>query len=1137
MLRRSVIRQIRDTIGRYLAIFAIIALGVGFFTGLRVCTDAMLKTAGEYLEEGKLFDFRLVSTLGLTEEDLAAFSRLKGIERAEGSVSSDFLYVIAGSADQVMRAHMITDGINKLDLISGRMPISGDECLLDAKYFGNESIGTVIELSADNDEDTLELFAYHAYKVVGLTNAPYYIDFERGSTSLGNGRVSGFIYLPPSGFEHEYFTEVFLLIENSGAIYSDEYVTAVDAEEPLIADLLSERAEIRRDSLQHDAESEINEAQRKLDDGRAKYSEEKAKTEEKLSSALSELEKARSQLDDGYEKLTDGREELASQRARAEAEHADTRAQLDGAWAQYRAGESEFASRRQNAEMELDSARTQLDEAAAELAEGREQYASLKELYENGNKLRWQINRSMMGLKTYRSPSRLAADIVADKDPQFITLINQQMSQYGMTAEEFAALWTDAENQLGTTLDEAELDHLAAKLAEGQKKYDEGLSVFEARSSAAEAEFAAAEAKLNENRVQLEYAESQYESGRRSAYAAISEAELQIEQSEQALIDGEKEYNDGLAKYSEARAEADKKLSDAEKELTDAQTEIDEAREQLGELEVNTFVLDRSTNIGYASLENDMGIVRGVSRVFPLFFFLVAALVCVTTMTRMVNEQRTQNGVLMALGYDNAAIIGQYLFYAGSASVLGCVIGFLLGSRFMPVMLWKVYQIIYSIDRPVAYLLDWKLFAACTAIYLICSLGATYLVCRQDLNEAPAELIRPKSPPAGSHIFMERVTFIWKRLKFLHKVSIRNILRYKKRMVMMILGVGGCTALLLTGFGIRDSIQDILLYQYGEIEIYDSSVTFIDPLNEKSETDFTERHAASIADAAFVHMSAMDLTAGGKTLTVNAVAFEDGLDGFIDIHNGKEPIPWPGIGETVIDYRLANDCGLEIGDTVTIMDTEFHQLTLTVSGIFDNYIYDYAFINAGTFREQWGSAPDIKTAFVNVPEDVDVHSSAADLLGDDNVANVNILDDMKEHIGSMLSSMNYVVLIVIVCAGALAFIVLYNLTNISINERRREIATLKVLGFYQRESAAYVYRENAVLTGISALCGLPMGYALLRYVMAQIKISSFYFGCRVTVLSCVIAVALTFAFAAVVALLLNKKLDRIDMADSLKAVE
>ena len=354
---------------------------------------------------------------------------------------------------------------------------------------------------------------------------------------------------------------------------------------------------------------------------------------------------------------------------------------------------------------------------------------------------------------------------------------------------------------------------------------------------------------------------------------------------------------------------------------------------------------------------------------------------------------------------------------------------------------------------------------------------------------------------------------------------------------MMILGVGGCTALLLTGFGIRDSIQHIVDYQYDEIELYDCSVTFTKALSMTEQERFRSAHEEEISSVAFLHAGAMDLTEGGRTVSVNALVFEEPLEGFFDLHRNGEPVPWPGFGETVINNRLAADCGLRTGDTITLRSPELREVTLTVSGIFDNYIYDYAFIRTDTLREQWGASPEIKTAYLNLAEGAEGHAVAASVMGDGNAAAVNVLNDMRKRVGSMLSSMNYIVLIVLVCAGALAFIVLYNLTNISINERKREIATLKVLGFYPKETAAYVFRENMVLTLISALAGLPMGYALLWYVMNQIKISSFYFGCRAAPFSYVVSVALTFVFAAIVAFLLYFKLDKIDMADSLKAIE
>ena len=1100
VLALSVLREIKSTLARYLAIFAIIALGVGFFAGLRISTDAMLKTADAYFQEKELYDFRLISTLGLTREDVDAFAGLPGVAKAIGSVNADFL-CRSEEGDIVLRAHLLTEEMNRLDLVAGRLPQAGDECALDAKYFGEESLGTILAFSEENTEETCSSFARDAYTVVGLVNAPYYANFERGTSALGQGKLAGFIYLPAEGFDTEVYSEIFLTLTEGGELYSDAYEAAVDGMEPAVTALLEQRAKLRYDSLESDALSRIEDAQGELDEGWDTYRRERADASE------------------------------------TETELAEARRELDEGWAALKKGRSELTSQREAAAQSLADAQAELGEAAGQIALGEAQLELCRNLCAAGEALTRGINAALPEMG-FASPHELVSVLSSGENPQLAAMADAALAEYGMTAESFCAAWTQAEEQLGVPLSGETVAALADGLEDARTQYNAGAEQLEAAKEASASALAEAETKLAASEARLKAGETAYAENRQAAEDAIAEAEQELEEAEQELSRGEADYEDGLREYEDARAEADRRFAEAEQELAEGQQKVDEAREKLGELEKpSTYVLDRTANIGCATLDNDMGIVRGVSRVFPLFFFLVAALVCVTTMTRMVDEQRTQNGVLKALGYRSGAIIGQYLFYAGSASLLGCIAGFLLGSRLLPMALWHVYQIMYAIDRPVAFVLDWELFAGCTALFLLCALGATYLVCRRDLNESAAELIRPKAPPAGKRIFIERAKFIWKRVKFLHKVSIRNILRYKKRMVMMILGVGGCTALLLTGFGIRDSIQHILDYQYDEIELYDCSVSFKNALNEAEMEAFRSAHADVVSEAAFLHVSAMDLTEGGKTLSVNAVVFEEEPEGFIDLHRGKESIPWPEPGETVIDYRLAMDCGIKTGDTVTLRDPDFREVTLIVSGIFDNYIYDYAFIRADTFRAQWGAAPEIKTAYLNLAEEADRHAAAASIVSDRNAAAVNVLDDMRERVGSMLASMNYIVLIVLVCAGALAFIVLYNLTNISINERRREIATLKVLGFYPKESAAYVFRENMILTGISALAGLPMGYALLWYVMRQIKISSFYFGCRAAPLSYVTAVALTFVFAAAVAFLLYFKLEKIDMADSLKAIE
>ena len=959
MIWKSLFRTIRKSMGRYLAILSIIALGVGFFAGLRVTQKAMIKTADSYISELELYDFRLISTLGFTEDDVNAFREAKGIKAAEGSVSSDFIYVTDSGSDSVLHAHSLMQNINGLDVISGRLPENADECILDAKYTDESKIGTYIVLSQNNPDNIIDTFAYDKYKVVGIANASAYINFERGTTSLANGSVSGFVYIPAEGFNTDYYTEIYITIPRDGEIYSDEYNDCIENAKGTVEELLAERADIRFEKIYSDAKSEIDDAKAELEEN------------------INELDSAQKEIDDGWALYNSKREE-------AEKLFADTEASL------------------KSARSELDAARAALDAAWADPSSANEQVKAALE--------------------------------------------------------------------------------------------------------AAEKELAGKEAM---------YAKS-------------------VEAYQNAVADANKEFADTEQKLSDSQAE----LDDAREKINDAQSEIADAENELEKLEpAITYVLERSSNIGYASFENDTSIVSGVAKVFPLFFFLVAALVCITTMTRMVSEQRTENGILKALGYNSSAIAGQYLFYAGSASVIGCVIGFFIGSKFLPMALWQVYNIMYSIARPIEFVLDWQLFALCSLLYLFCALGATWLVCYRDLSESSAELIRPKAPAAGKRILLEHINFIWKHIKFLHKVSIRNILRYKKRMFMMIIGIGGCTALLIAGFGISDSIKPVIDNQYNEIELYDASVSFMDSMDEYDRNKFVEEIGDAAESVLFLHTENSDIITKNGSKQIKAVVFTQEPVDFISLHSKKEAIPFPKKGEAVINYRFASENGISKGDTIELIGDDYRKVSVVISGIFDNYVYDYIYVCAETYEEQLSYTPECNAAYVNFPDGKDAKSAGAAILSADGVANVSLIDDMKARVDSMLESIDYIVLIVLVCAGALAFIVLYNLTNITITERTREIATLKVLGFYQREQHYYVFRENIVLTAISALCGIPMGIALLYYVMAQIKISTIYFGCHIEILSYVFAILITFLFTIIVDLTLTSKTKRINMAEAMKAIE
>ena len=522
---------------------------------------------------------------------------------------------------------------------------------------------------------------------------------------------------------------------------------------------------------------------------------------------------------------------------------------------------------------------------------------------------------------------------------------------------------------------------------------------------------------------------------------------------------------------------------------------------------------------------------------FPLFFFAVAALVCITTMTRMVDEQRTQAGVLKAMGYSNGAIFLVYFLYAGSASVLGCVVGIAAGSYFLPKMIWQGYNIMYGFTD-ILYAFDWPLALLSAGAYLLCALGTTWYVAHAELQRPAAELIRPKAPKAGKRILLERLPGLWNRIPFLHKVSIRNILRYKKRMIMMIIGIGGCTALLITGYGIQDSISNVVDYQYSEITRYDASVTFQHALNETERTAFAALCKEEAEEYLFVAEKSADASAGSTVKTTNVVCPASGsVEGFVDLHEkDKTPVAYPENGACVISRGLAEALQLSAGDTITLQSGT-RETQLQVAAVFENYVYNYVYLTAESWAQCFGEAPAYEQAWVNFPPDADAHAASAALAGAKNVASVSLSSDFRARVATMMESLRYIVVVVVVCAAALAFIVLYNLTNINITEREREIATIKVLGFYDSETNRYVFRENIILTVLGALVGLPMGKALHAYVMSQIRIDLMCFDVRVAPGSYLLSAALTLAFGLLVNLALRRKIRAIDMAQALKSIE
>ena len=1084
-LRKITLREIGRSMGRFLSILCIVMLGAGFLDGLRVTKTAMLQTLEDYSRDNAFFDYRIVSTLGLTEDDAAYFRTLPGVEAAEGAVQTDALITLPDGSDAAVKVHSMPSALNTLKLRSGRLPENAGECVLDAMHFQNIAPGSVIAVSSENPDDTAALFTRKEYTVVGLVNSPLYINFVRGTTSLGSGSVSGFVYIGGGGLDADCYTDIYLRLSGDGFVYSDEYKSEIDAARGAVTDAADARADIRYNSLVDEATGKYDDALAKYNDGLADYEAQKAEADEKLASTRAQLDDAKAQLDESRKTLDAGR------------------AQLEDAKAQLAASRAEYESSYPAAKASLDDAKAKLDSGWAQYDDGLARYNDSLARYEAGEA------QYQEGLASYQAgEAQYQAMLGGGAEPAALAALRAQLDAAKAQLDGSRETLDASKAQLGAA--KQTLDDTYGTLAASQTAYDDGM----ARLESAKAKLDEAQAQLGENERSLADGEAQYASGLA-------------------------EYRDGEAQYADAKAEADTKFADAKKELDDAKAKLDDAKSQIDAIEKpSVYVLDRSSNTGYASFESDSDIVAGVAKVFPVFFFLVAALVCVTTMNRMVDEQRTQIGTLKSLGYTSLEIMKGYLLYTGLASGAGSALGVWLGALVFPKIIWQAYNMMYGFTQ-IVFVFDWGLSAAVCAAFVSLSLLVTWLSCRSELAEAPASLIRPRTPPAGKRILLERIPFLWNRFSFLKKVSARNIFRYRKRMYMMIVGIAGCTALLITGFGLNDSITGLADTQYGSISLYDAQVGFRRDLSAADEEAFLSGCGGAAADCAFLSMSTADAVSGSAAKTVSLVGTDEtDLTPFMNFASGGETLPYPGRGGALINDGLARSLGVAAGDTITLRDSELNELTVTVSGVYHNIIYNYVYVSLDTLRDAAaGFGGGINAAYVNFPSGADAYASAAQVSAQSAVMSVTVLDEMRSLIDRTLGSMKYIVALVTFCAGALAFIVLYDLTNINITERIREIATIKVLGFRPWETASYVYRENLVLTAMGAAVGVPLGIWLHGYVMGNIRIDMVRFDVKILPASFALALALTLLFAAVVDFFMIFRLRAVNMAESLKSVE
>lgn len=1073
---KDIFREIKISLGRFLSILCIVAIGVAFFAGIKASAPDMKNSADTYFDKYNVQDIQVYSTIGLTKKDVAAINKIKGVMSVQPSFSMDTLSQI-DSTQMVIKviSYGIDQKMNKIRVVEGRMPERENECLVEAssatnKLYGTFHIGDTIKLQSGTDEALSKSLKHTKYKIVGTCYNPNYLSYEKGSSNIGSGTVNSFIYIQNTNVLKDFYTEVDVCVKGAKDLdcYSDEYFDVVDPVLKKIKKISNKQIDARIQSYQSELDEKKQEATDKFKDAENQFND----AQNKIDSGLSEIQSNELKLQNSKDQINQG-------------------------WNEYYA----------NLQL-LDNIPT-LQNAIAQIEESEKKLPELlsqKEQVENGLQ---QINAEG-DLNTKRTLIQNAID--------FIDIALKKLENYpdSSDAETIRIKLNEKKELLQGQL--SLIDQAIAKKAELEAILPQIQSGIE-QIQAGVAKKAELQSQLN----QLLNAKNELN----NAYVSLINGQAQYEDGVSKIEDAKNELNKSIEQLTLSKAEFNIQKHDALRELSDAQLEIDK-------MEGKWIVLDRNSHYSYRDYGACADRMDGIAKVFPVFFFLVAALVCMTTMTRMVDEQRNEMGTLKALGYSKLQIASKYIIYALIASILGSILGCSLGMYLFPTVIFNAWNTLYNIDQ-IKFLFQPGLIllasGSVTGITLLATLYSIY----SELIEMPSQLMRPKAAKAGKKILLERITFIWKRLSFLQKVTARNIFRYKKRFFMTIIGIAGCSALLVAGFGINDSISDIVNQQYNVIYHYDATVSA-----KTSEITSQIKSLKGVKDVYEEDHLAVTTKIENKDIstTVHIISNDKKFKDFCTLFNGNKEFDLDD-SSVLISQKMATKLNKKAGDTIKIKDANNKVIKAKIKGVFTNYVGHHIYASESLYKS-WNT--NAKTTHIYLIKSKKTTKKFERNLGNkimniDGVQSVTFYSSLQKNFKDMIKSISYIVVVLVISAACLAFVVLYNLSNVNISERKREIATIKVLGFTRKEVDAYINRETILLTILGSLIGLGIGIGLHHLIMNLAEMDDIMFGRTINSISYVISFVMTIGFNAIINLCMHKKLNNIQMVESLKAVE
>ena len=1013
-LLKDSIKEIKNTYKRFLSILVMAFLGVGFFAGMRAASPDMVDTIDQYYKESQVYDIKILSTLGLTNDDIDAISEIDEIENTVGTYETEGKIEIDNK--EIITKIMSVEKLNKPILLQGNLPKTQNECVVEDSFLtaNHKSIGDTIEVEAEktkNDEgEEVEYLNKNILKIVGTVKSPLYISRDRGTSSLGSGKIDYYIYVPKENIKaNEIYTNIYIKLKNS-----ENYTTSSEKYEEYIAEVKEKIEAIKeeREKARHDKLVDI--ATRKVKEAEEKLNENKQNAQQQIEEAKQEIENGKNKIEKAEVKLNSSKKE------------ADTK---------------------------FKSAYNQIQMAKKSIFQNETQL----------NQKEQEAGQQITELEIKKQELQTQFDTIENNLTQLETQYNQIKDNPNISEEQKQML----ENKI-------------QMLKQSKQTIKEGIEQINNGITTGKQEIENAKTQLQNAKNELTKKEKQYEATKTATYSSLENAKIEIEKSKTELEKGEKELEEKQEEFKD-------KIADAESKLIDS-------REKIANIENPTwYVLDRYSNTGYNSFIQDTESIENISKVFPIVFFMVALLISLTSMTRMVEEQRTQIGTLKALGYNKLQIASKYVIYAGLACVIGGVLGMSVGFVLLPQIIWTMYQMMYQMTDNIHISFNIIIGGMGLLLICVCIIGATIYAVLKELVQTPSTLMRPKAPKMGKRVLLEKIPFIWKRLSFSQKVTVRNIFRYKKRFLMTIIGILGCTALIVVGFGVRDSIRCIMPNQFEKVFNYDMQIGLKNGLEDEQK----QKYIISLQEKT-------ELEKVVETYMTSNIAKNQENEEDVQIIVPKEPKDLDEVinltdvktGEKVqleenaicLTDKVAELLNVKQGDTITLKDSKDKERQVKISNIVENYVYHYVYMSRITYENLYGENYNTNMLFTknnNLSEEQETNL-ATEIMNQSEVASISRNSSIMNLLDDTMKSLNYVVIIQIVSAGLLAFVVLYNLSNVNISERIRELATIKVLGFYDKEVYSYVTRETVILTAIGIVLGLISGYFLNYFIIRNL---------------------------------------------------